>query len=145
MQKPHLWSCTSWWWRSCFSFMNSLILIHLPLGFSSIGSSSIVENHGSLHADDPVSRRENIARRASGLPVPRSREPVGSPSPGFSLLPRNEEKPLLGVSATPLSWKLWKKNNLTKIKRGLISITIIFEPCNIDFLTRGLLKWWEMK
>lgn len=101
-------NCLIIWRVWCFTF-DGLILIHLPIGFLSIWSSSTIENHGSFHSDDVIIRRINMIRRASSLPVPSSCEPLRPPSSGFTFLPRNEKEPLLRVSQTRLSWNFWNQ------------------------------------
>lgn len=116
--KSDLGNGTSGWWGS-FPF-NGLILIHLPLSFHSIGSSSVVENHGPLHTNDSVvGGRVNVTRWASGFPIPWCCQPVWPSTSGFSLLSRNKEKTLLGVSTASLSREFCFQNKQFSIIEGI--------------------------
>jgi hypothetical protein len=98
--------------RSCTTGNGGLsfdgfVFIHLPLGFSPVWSSSVVENHGPFHTNHTIVGRVDIIRRPGGFPVPICCESPRSPPSGFTLLSRDEEEPLLRVSITQHSRKLW--------------------------------------
>lgn len=84
-------------------FLESLVFIHFPFGLGPTGSSTIIENHGSLDPNGSIIPRVNDAWWTSGLPVAGTRQAAGSPSSCFFLLSRNEKEPLLQVSLTTFS------------------------------------------
>ena len=104
-------------WSGSISF-NGLILVHLPISFLTVWSSSTVENHCSLHANDLIIRRINMIWWTGCLPVPSIRQPLRSPSSGFAFLPWNEKEPLLRISQARLSRNLWNYPKREKKKKN---------------------------
>jgi hypothetical protein len=84
---------------SGFRILESLVLVHLPLGLGPARRAAAVEHHVLLGPDGSAVGGVDPPWCARRLPEPRRRGPARSPAPRLALLPRAEVEPWLPSGA----------------------------------------------